>query len=117
MLPQAPGTPPSRMQVATTKPLRPPNNTSTPKNVNKLRECLLTYLHTLAAQELIQGFSAGFKLCYEGPRIARTCYNLKSLNGREHKAMKLIKKKVSLGWVACAFLAHWLGVKKMVHLV
>lgn len=41
---------------------------------------------------------------FEGPRIATTCHNLKSLNGLEHEAMKLIYKEVSLGRVAGPFL-------------
>lgn len=53
------------------------NIASTPIDVNRLRQYLLTNLNELAVHELIQSFSTGFKLCYEGPWIATIWHNLK----------------------------------------
>lgn len=48
------------------------------------------YPNTLAAYELIQGISKGFKLCKKGLKIATIYHHLKSLNCFDHGTIKLI---------------------------
>lgn len=49
-----------------------------PVNVLNLSKYLGHYPHRLAAFELLQGFTYGFKLGYQGPRVASDAKNLKS---------------------------------------
>lgn len=49
---------------------------------------LVDYPLSLLALELLQGFSFGFKLFYEGPWVATDCKNLKSMSGLEYEAVR-----------------------------
>lgn len=79
------------------------NIAASPVKVSKLREFLVDYPLSLVALELIQGFSFGFKLCYEGPRVATDCKNLKSMSGLEYEAVQLVSQEITLGRVAGPF--------------
>ncbi|XP_062592985.1 uncharacterized protein LOC134254488, partial [Saccostrea cucullata] len=46
------------------------NIAASPINVPRLGDLLANYPLGLVALELLQGFTYGFRLCYEGPRVA-----------------------------------------------
>ena len=74
-----------------------------PIRVCKLNQLLANYPLGLVALELLQGFTYGFKLCYDGPRVATECQNLKSMAGLLYEATQLVGNEISLGRVAGPF--------------
>jgi hypothetical protein len=74
-----------------------------PIRVCKLNQLLANYPLCLVALELLKGFTSGFKLCYDGPRVATECQNLKSMAGLFYEATQLVRKEISLGRVAGPF--------------
>lgn len=75
-----------------------------PISISVLSRYLANYPDELAALELLQGFREGFELCYQGPRVASNCKNLKSLHSLQEEAMHTINKEISLGRVAGPFI-------------
>ena len=55
----------------------------TPINVKKLEELLEFYPNTVDAQILLDGFTSGFKVNYEGPCCSYDSINL--ISAREHE--------------------------------
>lgn len=67
-----------------------------PIKVNMLENALQGYRKESDKAILLDGFSKGFSLNYEGPRGETECHNLKSIQGNELVAMKLVLKEVIL---------------------
>lgn len=74
-----------------------------PVNVLNLSKYLAHYPDQLAAFELLHGFTYGFKLGYQGPRVASDAKNLKSLYCLQREAMQAVNKELILGRVAGPF--------------
>lgn len=56
---------------------------------------------------MLDGFSKGFSLNYEGPRGETECHNLKSIQGNELVAMKLVLNEVILDRIAGPFIVQF----------
>ncbi|KAJ1216844.1 hypothetical protein NDU88_004443 [Pleurodeles waltl] len=69
----------------------------TPVKLNRLRLWLERYGDRQAAQVLFLGFSEGFSLAYEGPRIRRWADNLKYVKGKEDIVQQKLDKEVAEG--------------------
>ena len=76
---------------------------STPVKLPVLLEMLKDYPDANIGKLLYEGFSFGFSLHYEGPRVATDCENLKSINGKEQIALDIALKEVILGRLAGPF--------------
>ena len=81
---------PAQKEVPTPPPtsanlLHQPNNFSitTPIQVHTLANYLENY-DSFLANYLIQGFTFGFRIPYQGPRLFRLSKNLPSIKGKEH---------------------------------
>ena len=61
------------------------------------------YPNKIAAQILKDGFTFGFKLAYQGSRVAREAKNLKSIDNLLDKALEKLDKEVKLGRIAGPF--------------
>lgn len=62
------------------------------------------YPNKISAGELLEGFSEGFKLKYQGPREATEANNLKSALQAPEVLKEKIAKEILLGRVAGPFL-------------
>lgn len=74
-----------------------------PIKVDRLRAYLADYTDQVAASELLQGFSTGFHLHYDGPRIETECKNLLSVRSNEYEALCLVLDEVQKGRIAGPF--------------
>lgn len=68
-----------------------------PIQVDRLRAYLADYTDQVAASELLQDFSDGFYLHYDGPRIETECKNLLSVRSNEYEALRLVLDEVQKG--------------------
>lgn len=75
----------------------------TPINSEKLKQELLDYPNHQITQELVDGFSEGFPLHYQGIREDTDCLNLGSVRQNVNMALKKVQKEVDLGRVAGPF--------------
>lgn len=75
-----------------------------PIKVHVLHKCLSVYPNTEITTFLTNGFTYGFKLNYEGPRIGIEYDNLKSVYKHEKDAIEIAMKEVRLGRVAGPYL-------------
>lgn len=74
----------------------------TPVNLTNLRTELNNYKHD-DAKYIDNGFSNGFPIQYEGPRVATDANNLKSVRDNKIIAKEKIEKEISKGRVAGPF--------------
>jgi hypothetical protein len=70
---------------------------STPINTNTLNKYLFRYPNKVIANQLLQGFSKGFKLHYCGPRLPIQCNNLKSAEEHPMELKVQILKEIGMG--------------------
>lgn len=75
----------------------------TPINISKLSEFLNLYPNRKHAQILLDGFSNGFRVNYEGPRVSTECNNLISAKDHEFQLGEKIIKEVNAGRIAGPF--------------
>lgn len=68
-----------------------------------LTDLLLNYPDQACAAKLIEGFSSGFLLRFDGPRIETDCKNLSSVIGNEYEALSLVLQEVKAGRIAGPF--------------
>ena len=87
-----------------TKHLDVLNLAVTPVKASVLKQYLYSYPNQDDAKLLYEGFSNGFKLEYEGPRVATECSNLQSIQMHEYEAIKVVLKEVELGRIAGPFI-------------
>ena len=90
-------------RLAETTNLDVESRAPTPVNQTVLDRYLSCYNNKNDAKILSEGFSSGFKLQYEGPRVSTDCKNLESLNMLENEAIEIVLKEVSLGRIAGPF--------------
>ena len=64
---------------------------------------LLLIMLTKDAECLLEGFSTGFRINYEGPRLPTSCKNLKLLIQNEDIAWDKVMEEVHLGRIAGPF--------------
>lgn len=76
---------------------------STPVNVKSMCPYLAIYPNQSVAFELRNGFTYGFFLQYQGPRISTTCNNLVSVQDHPNEVKEKIDKEISLGRIAGPF--------------
>lgn len=76
---------------------------STPVNVKSMCPYLAIYPNQSVAFELRNGFTYGFFLQYQGPRISTTCNNLVSVHDHPNEVKEKIDKEISLGRIAGPF--------------
>lgn len=74
-----------------------------PIDTRTLSALLQSYPYQSVAMDLIRGFSYGFRICYDGPRIPFICKNLKSILANHEVAEQKINEEVRLGRVAGPF--------------
>lgn len=61
------------------------------------------YPDQLDAKFLLEGFSTGFRINYEGPRLSSSCKNLKSVLQNEDIAWEKVMEEVRMGRIAGPF--------------
>ena len=76
---------------------------STPINIPKLSSYLCDHPDPVAVHTLLTGFSQGFKIGYQGPRIPKEYSNLRSAKDNLSIISKNILKEVQLGHTAGPF--------------
>ena len=69
----------------------------TPVNVKRLHDLLKDFPDQKLRRYILEGFQNGFRIGYHGPRQARDCQNLKTVQGREHLLWEKIQKEIQLG--------------------
>lgn len=75
----------------------------TPINIKALSKYLKLYPNKEVANELLTGFSSGFRLGYTGPRVPTSCKNLISVQENPEIAFTKIMKEVEMGRIAGPF--------------
>ena len=75
----------------------------TPVKLERMIPFLYTYDNQKDATTLINGFSHGFSLGYEGPRVAMSAKNLKSAYEHPVVVNEKIEKEVQLGRIVGPF--------------
>lgn len=78
------------------------NLANSPINVQMLSKYLYGY-NQQEANFLLEGFTKGFRIHYEGPRVSLDSKNLKSLNQNPDIVKQKIGKEVNAGRVAGPF--------------
>ena len=76
---------------------------SSPIQFDTLEKHLKSYDKVDDASVLVKGFRDGFKIEYEGPRIASQCNNLRSAFDHPEALLDKIEKEVALGRMAGPF--------------
>jgi len=79
------------------------NDVVTPVKVGVLQPILTNYPHR---QYLVNGFTHGFHLGYEGPRFATTSPNLKSCNDDPDLVLLKLQTEISLYRIKGPFTKH-----------
>ncbi|XP_045196576.2 uncharacterized protein LOC123551595 isoform X1 [Mercenaria mercenaria] len=76
---------------------------NTPINLAVLKVYLSLYPNKQLADELLEGFTNGFRLQYQGPRVPTSCQNLISVRKNPALAYEKVRKEVQLGRIAGPF--------------
>jgi hypothetical protein len=75
----------------------------TPINIFALQEVLATYPVQPDAAELLHGFTHGFDLKFQGPRLPQRCHNLQSFSNNLQVGVQKVNKEVQAGRIAGPF--------------